>query len=158
LLAAGSAVFLHEFGRMPDIRNRIGDRLAGDFGDLHASAESLLISEASFWLRSASLPTSDRRQRILPELPRASGLDRSVKREHIRRAGDFLDNTRFGRDRFHGLDGSGDGDATFLGARRARRAMLSVDCAFSAFCRIFAVISSIELDISSRDEACPVAP
>ena len=76
------------------------------------------MSVASFWLRSASLPTSEDDGKPLTVFTRARGLDRRVQRQHIGGSRDFLDDGDLLGDMLHRVDGLAHGLAAFLGVLR----------------------------------------
>ena len=89
----------------------------------------------------------------------ARRLDRRVERQQIGLARDLLHDGDLLGDGLHRLDRAADRDAAGLGVGCADcRAIFSVWPALSAFCLMFAAISSIEEEASSADEACSVAP
>jgi len=123
------------------------------------SEESLLISPASFWLRSASFPTSDATTaNPFPYSPaRAASIEALRASMFVERAISSMIPILLAISRI-----------AFTVARTAfppasaacadLRAIFSVCSALSAFCLMFPVICSIEEDISSTEAACSVAP
>ena len=159
LLAAGGGDFRDQLGGLLDVGHQPASISPASCAAFTVCADSVPISAAAAWLRSASLRTSEATTaKPLPCSPaRAASTAAFSASRSVWRA---ISCTMVIFSAMVCIASTARPTASPLASASLAdcRAIFSVWLALSAFCLMFAAISSIEEEASSADEACSVAP